>query len=131
MATPKRNANNFTSKTHVTSYPHISPLNLDLTGRYVLITGTAYASGVGYATATAFARAGASAIAIADVKPVSYELVEGLKKAATEADRHEPLIVASTVDISDKASFERLADEVQQKFGGRLDILDSSSTTQP
>ncbi|KAJ6000459.1 hypothetical protein N7481_000868 [Penicillium waksmanii] len=56
----------FTGKNHATSYPFISPLARDLSGRHVLITGAAWEDDVGYATATAFARAGVSSIAVID-----------------------------------------------------------------
>jgi hypothetical protein len=58
---------NFKATRHSTTYNYISPLKLDLAGKHVLITGTAWEDGVRYATAAAFARAGASAIAIADL----------------------------------------------------------------
>jgi hypothetical protein len=59
---------NFTNTRHATTYDHVSPLKLDLAGKHVLITGTAFEDGVGCATAMAFARAGATAIAIADLR---------------------------------------------------------------
>ena len=53
---------NFTPTTHSTTYDYISPLQLDLTGKNVVVTGAAYENGIGYATATAFARAGAPVV---------------------------------------------------------------------
>ena len=73
----------FTATTHATSYPYISPLLLDLSGRRVVVTGAANEDGVGYATALAFARAGASTIALADLNEVAPSHVSKLKTAAT------------------------------------------------
>ncbi|KAM0512568.1 hypothetical protein ACHAPE_008745 [Trichoderma viride] len=97
----------FTATHHSTTYDYISPLKLDLAGKYVLVTGAAWEDGVGYATATAFARAGASAIAVVDLHGVSDDLVEKLKLAATQAGRPEP-----------------------RDFGGRLDIVVNNAAHQ-
>jgi hypothetical protein len=64
----------FTPTTHSTTYAYISPLNLNLTGKNIVYTGTAYPDGVGYATATAFARAGAFCIALADLQRACSEI---------------------------------------------------------
>lgn len=115
---------NFTPTTHSTTYDFISPLQLDLTGKNVVITGTAYADGVGYATATAFARAGASAIALADLEPISSSLVTNLKTAATDAGRAEPLVLARQVDITSPTSVQDLHKHITQAFPTkRIDIL--------
>lgn len=115
---------NFTPTTHSTTYDYISPLKLDLTGKNVVITGTAYTDGVGYATATAFARAGASAIALADLEPTSSELVTNLKTAATEAGRAEPLVLACKVDITSPTSVRDLHQHITQTLPTpRIDIL--------
>ncbi|KAL2132719.1 hypothetical protein VTI74DRAFT_3457 [Chaetomium olivicolor] len=113
----------FTAKRHSTTYEYISPLKLDLAGKHVLITGTAWESGVGYATAIAFARAGASAIAVADLHGVLGDLVEKLKVAAAEAGRPEPLVLSCVVDIASQESVQAMYDTVSQRFGRRLDVL--------
>lgn len=119
----KNTGGDFTSTRHSTTYDYISPLKLDLAGKHVLITGTAWESGVGYATATAFARAVASAIAVADLHGVSGDLVDKLKVAATEAGRPEPLVLGCTVDIASQDSVAAMHDTLLQRFGGRLDVL--------
>jgi NAD(P)-dependent dehydrogenase (short-subunit alcohol dehydrogenase family) len=113
----------FTQKRHSTSYDTVSPLKLDFSGRYVLVTGNAFETGVGYATATAFARAGASGIALFDLHGVSDDLVSKLRHAAVDAGRSEPLIISCTVDISDAAAVRAAHVQVSEAFNGRLDVL--------
>lgn len=113
----------FTNQRHPTTYDHISPLKLNLTGKHVIVTGAAFEDGVGYATATAFARAGAAAIAIADLHGVSDHLAARLKTAATEAGRTEPKVVCCQADIAKLDSVQAMYDVVTETFGGRLDVL--------
>jgi NAD(P)-dependent dehydrogenase (short-subunit alcohol dehydrogenase family) len=120
----------FISRTHATSYPYISPLSQDLSGRHVLITGAAWEHGVGYATATAFARAGASGIAVIDLHGVSDELVSRLKAAAVDAGRPEPQIVASKVDISQLDSVLAFRDVLSEAFNNRLDVVVNNAAHQ-
>jgi NAD(P)-dependent dehydrogenase (short-subunit alcohol dehydrogenase family) len=75
---------NFTFKTHDDSYDFISPLKLDISGRTVVITGTAWEDGVGHATAIAFARAGARAIALIGLKQVSPRAIAAIEVAAID-----------------------------------------------
>jgi NAD(P)-dependent dehydrogenase (short-subunit alcohol dehydrogenase family) len=120
----------FIQKTHATSYPCISPLSQDLSGRHVLITGAAWEDGVGYATATAFARAGASAIAVIDRHGVSDDLVSRLKAAAVEAGRPEPRIIAGRVEISQLESVIAFRDILSQAFNNRLDVVVNNAAHQ-
>jgi NAD(P)-dependent dehydrogenase (short-subunit alcohol dehydrogenase family) len=120
MSTQRRD---FTATRHSTSYDLISPLKLDLSGKYALVTGAAWETGVGFATATAFARAGASGIAVIDLHGVSDDLVAKIKHAAAEAGRPEPNVLSCTTDIADAASVSAARDEVAAAFSGRLDIL--------
>lgn len=113
----------FTEKRHSTSYNVISPLKLDLAGKYAVVTGAAFETGVGYATATAFARAGASGIALFDLHGVSDDLVEKLRRAAVDAGRPEPLIISCTVNIADATDVKTAHAKVSEAFGGRLDVL--------
>jgi NAD(P)-dependent dehydrogenase (short-subunit alcohol dehydrogenase family) len=113
----------FTSRRHSSSYDYISPLNLNLEGKHVLITGAAWETGVGYATATALARAGASAIAVSDLHDVSQDLVERLKLAAVHAGRAEPIVISNTVDISSQESVAVLYRRVAEAFNGQLDLV--------
>ncbi|KAJ6038225.1 uncharacterized protein N7446_005038 [Penicillium canescens] len=120
----------FTEKTHATSYPFISPLAQDLSGRRVLITGAAREDGVGYATATAFARAGASAVAVIDLHGVSDDVVSRVKAAAVEAGRPEPQVVSGRVDISRWESVAAFKETVSDAFGHRLDVLVNNAAHQ-
>ena len=115
---------------HSTTYDYISPLALDLTGRYVLITGAAWENGIGFATATAFARAGASGIALADLHGISSDLVEKLKTAAAQAERPEPVILSCTVDIAQQDSVQAMYDTIAAGFDGRLDIVVNNAAHQ-
>ena len=73
----------FTSQRHSTSYDYISPLELDLAGKYALVTGAAWETGVGFAVATAFVRAGVSGIAVLDRQDISTNIVTRLEEAAS------------------------------------------------
>lgn len=114
---------NFTSKTHSTTYDFISPLKLDLTGKYVLVTGAAKVNGIGFATARAFAQAGASAIAIADVTEITDELVKEIESVAVEAGRQKPVVVRIALDITKQESVDAAKAMVADAFKDRLDIL--------
>lgn len=98
-------------------------MKLDLTGKRVLITGTAFEEGVGYATATAFARSGAAAIAMADLHGVSEKLAAGIKAAAAQAGHTEPLVICCQVDISQLESVQAMYAVVSKAFEGRLDVV--------
>lgn len=127
----ERNAQrSFIEKNHARSYPYISPLQQNLSGRHVLITGAAWEDGVGYATATAFALAGASAIALIDLHGVSAHLVSRLKAAAVEAGRPEPQVISGSVDISQRDSIAALAKALAEAFNHRLDILVNNAAHQ-
>lgn len=113
----------FTTKRHSTTYDYISPLKLNLVGKHILVTGTAYEDGVGYATASAFARAGASAIAMVDLHGVSDTLTAQIRAAAVQAGNPEPLVLSCKADIASRESVQDLHDAVAQAFSGRLDIV--------
>jgi NAD(P)-dependent dehydrogenase (short-subunit alcohol dehydrogenase family) len=123
MSSKELSGGYFTATHHSTTYDYISPLKLDLAGKHVLVTGTAWEEGVGYATATAFARAGASAIAVADLYAMPDDLVAKLKLAAVQAGRPEPIVLSCMVDISRQDSVQAMHDTVSRSFGGRLDIV--------
>ncbi|KAF2658934.1 NAD(P)-binding protein [Lophiostoma macrostomum CBS 122681] len=111
----------FTQTRHSTSYPHISPLSLDVSGKNVLVTGAAFEEGVGFATAVAFARAGAGGLWLL---LISFDLIAKFKKAAIDARRAEPTVLVCNVDISSAESVRTLHDSVQEAFGSsRLDVL--------
>lgn len=120
----------FIAKSHAASYSYISPLEQNLAGRHVLITGAGFEDGVGFATATAFARAGASAIAVLDVRGLSEELVSRLKSVAVGAGRPEPLVVSGHVDISRWESVVDFKETISKAFKNRLDILVNNAAYQ-
>ncbi|KAK5674205.1 hypothetical protein LTS10_013042 [Elasticomyces elasticus] len=132
MSSPRKVApqRDFVTTTHATSYPFISPLSQNQSGRHVLITGAAWDDGVGYATALAFARAGASAIAIVDLHGIRPSLVSQLKAAAVEAGRPEPLVVSGSVDISQRESVAAFQKTLSAAFNGRLDVLVNNAAHQ-
>jgi len=85
----------------------------------VFITGAS--KGIGRATAAAFAKAGASYIAVGARSSLD-DTVADIKKAASEANRKEPKILALTNDVTDQKSCEVAAAEISKEFG-KLDIL--------
>jgi shikimate 5-dehydrogenase len=64
---------------HADTYPYISPLSQNLSGKSVLITGAS--KGIGRATAISFARAGCSKIALAARSPLSEVAADVLREA--------------------------------------------------
>jgi NAD(P)-dependent dehydrogenase (short-subunit alcohol dehydrogenase family) len=113
------NGVNFVPTLHNDTYPFISPLNLNLSGRAVFITGAS--KGIGRSTALAFARAGASNIIIAARSALS-ELSSELTAAASAAGHPEPQILTLTLDVSDEDGVAAAASAVTERVG-RLDIL--------
>jgi NAD(P)-dependent dehydrogenase (short-subunit alcohol dehydrogenase family) len=79
----------------------------DLNGKVAFVTGGA--SGIGLAMAKAFLARGMR-VAIADVSP--ERLSQAVVELGQPADVH-----AITVDVSDRASLERAADETERAFG--------------
>ncbi|KAL2071238.1 hypothetical protein VTL71DRAFT_12473 [Oculimacula yallundae] len=131
MADPKTLSGGNVTQTHrSTSYDFISPLKLDLSGKHVLITGAAWADGVGFATASAFARGGAALIVLADIHGISPSITEKLRLLATQAGRREPIVVGYEVDISDLESVQRLKETLSDTLDGRLDVLVNNAAHQ-
>jgi NAD(P)-dependent dehydrogenase (short-subunit alcohol dehydrogenase family) len=121
---------NFTANTHSESYDFISPLKLDMSGRTVVITGTAWEDGVGQATAIAFARAGARAIGLIDLKQVSPRSIATIEGAAVDAGKMKPLVKSYAVDISNLTAVQTTQKEIVNDFGERLDVLVNNAAHQ-
>jgi len=93
--------------------PRLSQLSRSVAGKVALITGAG--SGMGRATAYLFADEGANVAAV-DWNRESVEKVASEIRAAGNSAR------AWQCDVSDRASVNRLVEEVVAEFGG-LDIL--------
>ncbi|KAB2569278.1 Short chain dehydrogenase andI [Lasiodiplodia theobromae] len=116
------NGFNFTERIHRDTYPYINPMNADLSGRAVFITGAS--RGIGHATALSFARAGASFIGIGARSATELQSLEDdIKSEANKAGRGVPLVFRATLDVTDIASCETAAKGACEAFGGRLDVL--------
>ncbi|KAL8805458.1 MAG: hypothetical protein Q9223_000902 [Gallowayella weberi] len=118
---------NFTSTLRSDTYPAIDPSQLDLSGKYVFLSGAS--KGVGRAAAFSFVRAGVAAIAIAARSDLSL-LEQELKEVGAAAGRKDtPYIKTIALDISDPQSIEKAAHETSQAFEGKLDILINNAGT--
>lgn len=113
------NVLNFVSTVHHDTYPAIDPLQANLSGKYVLVTGAS--KGIGRATALSFAKAGASGIAVLARSDLS-SLIHELHEAAENAGRPRPRILPLTADQTDESQIQAAADKITTEFG-RLDIL--------
>jgi len=102
-------------------YPAVDPLQADLSGTTVVITGAS--KGCGREAAIAFAQSGASNIVVTARSDLSG-VVADIKKAAHEAGRKaEPNVLdGSGVDITSAKDVEGLAKRVADKFNA-VDLL--------
>ncbi|KJR82486.1 oxidoreductase, short chain dehydrogenase/reductase family [Sporothrix schenckii 1099-18] len=108
-----------TPHAHHDTYDAISPKNIDLAGKAVLITGAS--RGIGRHIAISYARAGASQIAIA-ARGDSKETEAAVLAAAAAAGRPAPTLLAIPLDTTDVASVDAAVATLTKAFG-RLDIL--------
>jgi NAD(P)-dependent dehydrogenase (short-subunit alcohol dehydrogenase family) len=89
-------------------------MNLNLTGKYALVTGAS--RGIGRAIALTFAEQGISVAACYHTES------EDVRSLAAELEQYDTDSYVIQTDISSKESVARLAENVRQRFG-RLDIL--------
>lgn len=121
----KRNGTgaDYTETLHHDTYDLIQPEQWNLKGRAVFVTGAS--RGIGRAFAVTYAKAGVSYIAIGARSPLA-EVEKEIQKAAKDAGRPAPKILAVKLDVTSKESVAEVAREVEAAFG-RLDILVNNS----
>ncbi|KAI1497212.1 hypothetical protein F5X99DRAFT_29631 [Biscogniauxia marginata] len=110
----------FVPTVHKDTYPYISPVKADLSGKSVFITGAS--KGIGRAIALSFARAGCSHIAVATRSDLP-DLERDILAAAAAAGRSKPLVLTFSMDVSSEAAVDAAAVEISKSFGGALDVL--------
>ena len=113
-----------TKDIHNDTYPAISPLNANFTGKSVFVSGGS--KGLGRAMALSYAKAGASQIAVGARSDMS-QLKKDIEAAATGAKRSPPEFLPVTFDVTDQKSVEAAAEQVGKAFGGKLDVLINSA----
>ena len=109
----------YTPTVHNDTYPAISPLSANLSGKSVFIAGAS--RGIGKAIALSYARAGATQIVIGARSDLSA-VADEIEAAAREAKRASPKVLPLSLDVTSKESVGEAAEEVKRTFG-RLDIL--------
>lgn len=109
----------FTSILRNDTYEAIDPTKLNLEGKCVFLSGAS--KGIGRAAAISFVKAGVAAIAVAARSNLS-SVVQEMHETAAAMGKKAPHILALSLDILDRQSIERAAEETSKAFG-RLDIL--------
>jgi len=108
-----------TRDVHNDTYSAIDPTKANHSGKAVLVVGAS--KGVGRAIAISFARSGASSIAIGARSDLSA-VAAAVKKAALDAGRPEPRVLALKLEVTNRKSVEDAAEQIGQDFG-HLDIV--------
>ncbi|MFV0926599.1 short-chain dehydrogenase [Pseudomonas sp. 1239] len=88
-------------------------MNIDLSGKRVIVTGAS--RGIGLAIARAFALEGARVA-------ICARNVEAVREAATHLQEHAQAVLARAVDVTDTQGVQHFVGEVVQAWGG-VDIL--------
>lgn len=109
----------FTPTHHNDSYPFISPVDSDMNGKSVLITGAS--KGIGRATALSFVKAGCSKIAIAARSNLTAVKAE-IKTTAQNCKRPIPQVLCLELDVTSEQSVALAAEKIATAFGS-LDVL--------
>ncbi|KAK5170543.1 uncharacterized protein LTR77_005131 [Saxophila tyrrhenica] len=117
--TAKDHGYGFTKTEHNDTYAAIDPTKADLSGKRVLITGSA--RGLGREIALSFAKAGASGIALLDMLDVAAT-TKAIPEAALEAGRPSPEVIQLTIDITSIDQVQQAAETIKSTWT-TLDIL--------
>lgn len=113
----------FTKTIHNDTYPFIDPLKSSSAHKSHSVFVTGASKGIGRRIALAYAQSGASKIALgarSSLDTLESEIID----AATKGNHPKPQVLKVQLDVLDKDSVERAAQEVEKAFGeGGLDIL--------
>ncbi|KAL8738001.1 MAG: hypothetical protein Q9181_001140 [Wetmoreana brouardii] len=113
------NGREFTRTIHHDTYPTIDPSKSSFENQHVFITGAS--KGIGRAAAIAYAKAGAAAISIGARSDLSA-VEKDIQKAAVDAGKKPPKILAINLDVQSRQSVEEAAKKVEECCGS-LDVL--------
>ena len=116
---PNYSAQDFVKDLRHDTYPFVDPKKLNLSGKYVFITGAS--KGIGRALAIAYAQAGAAGIAIGARSDLT-SLEKEVDQAASATGRQAPKVIKMSLDVTDLASAEAAAKATESAFG-KLDVL--------
>lgn len=122
MAFPPSFGITFTNVLHNKAEGPTLPENNKISGEFVVVI-TGAGRGLGYHSAIAYARAGATGIAISSR---TQPELEGLEKALWKVNPNIE-VLSQVIDVSKPEQVKELAEQVQQKFHGRLDVVISNA----
>ena len=122
MAFPPSFGITFTNTLHNKAEGPTLPENNKVSGDFVVVI-TGASKGLGYHSAIAYARAGATGIAISSRTQAELEALE--KDLLQVSPKIK--VLSQVVDVSKPEQVKELAEQVQQKFHGRLDAVISNA----